>query len=73
LNDLQPQDDTPIDPQLLDEDVEIQLTRIEETINAMKDEDASNDEGEDIPSDDEESDTSVDSIARNADFISLSL
>jgi hypothetical protein len=71
LNDLQPpQDDTPIDPQLLDEDLEIQLTRIEETINAIKDDDASN-EGEDIPSDDEESDTSVDSIARNADFISL--
>jgi hypothetical protein len=38
------------------------LIHIEETINAIKDEDASN-EGEDIPSDDEESDTSVDSIA----------
>jgi hypothetical protein len=46
------------------------LTRIEETINAIKDDDASN-EGEDIPSDDKESDTSVDSIAQNADFISL--
>ena len=46
------------------------MTRIEETINAIKDEDAS-DEGEDIPSDDEESDTSIDSIAQNADFISL--
>ena len=55
-----------------DDDIEIQLERVPEIFIAIDDEQDS-EKGENIPSDndDEDSITSFDSIARNADFISL--
>ena len=65
-----------IDPQLYDSnsDVEIQLKRVEDVINIVEDE-ISNDNddeiGRDYRSESEESHVSIDSIARNADFVAL--
>ena len=64
-----------IDPQLEegDDDIEIQLELKEEAFTAIDDEQDS-DQGENIPSDDDDDEDSIasfDSIARNADFVSL--
>jgi len=58
-----------IDPQLLedDDDIELRLERTEEEIIALSDDS----EQEEILSNDDNSIASVDSIARNADFVFL--
>jgi hypothetical protein len=64
------EDNIAIDPQLLEDDIALQLERVEEAILAIDDSEDS-DKGDNIPSDDDDSIASFDSIARNADFISL--
>jgi len=62
LEALQPnQENTAIDPRLLEDDIELRLERMEEAIIAISDEE---DSEEDIPSGDDDSIESVDSIAR---------
>jgi hypothetical protein len=67
------QGDTPIDPQLLEEneeghgEVELRVECMEESFVALSEE---SEQEEDIPSDND-SIASLDSIARNADFVSL--
>jgi hypothetical protein len=55
---------------LLEYDIEIPLERMEEVILTM-DNDPEDSGQDNIPSDDDDSIASCDSIARNADFISL--
>ncbi len=69
LQDLRP---LPTDPQLVGDEVDIQLERVQEKVDLGESE---QDEGDEVDlegnSDSEGSETSLDSIQRNADFISF--
>ena len=62
--------DIAINPQLLKDNIEIRLERMEEAILAV-DNDSEDSDQDSVPSGDDDSIASFDSIARNADFISL--